>query len=150
DDATTWQEFGRQIAHRGLMQMYPADRQFNHPPLPGLWATLVYRITHGDADVPDVKQQRKLGLTFPFVFKSIDFVADVIVCFLLWKILRPRYGPGFAALSVVLFAWCIDSILMTSHHGNDDPVYAMLCLLAVYLIEDRGHDFWGGVALGAA
>jgi hypothetical protein len=110
----------------------------------------VYRLTHEHGSAPAPPGERKLGITFPFVFKQIDLLADVIVCWLLWKLLRPRFGPTVAAGAAVLYAWSLNSILTTAHHCNTDPVYAMFCLLAVYLIEDRQRDFWGGVALAAA
>ncbi len=149
-DATQFQEFGKKVAQHGIMHLYRVDVMYNHPPALGYFCAFVYRLTHGRLDQPDIKSARHLGLTFPFVFKGINLLADIIVCWLLWKIARPQFGQFVAAATVVLFAWSPDSLLMTGFHGNDDPVYAMLCLLAIYLIEDRGRDFWGGVALAAA
>jgi hypothetical protein len=149
-DATQFQEFGRQVALHGIMHLYRTDVMYNHPPALGYVCDIAYRMTHSRLDLPDAKVARQLGMTFPFVFKQINVIADVITCWLLWKILRPRVGANWAAAAVVLFAWSPTSIVMTGYQGNDDPVYAMLCLLAVYLIEDHGRDFWGGVALAAA
>jgi hypothetical protein len=149
NDATIWEKLGWEIANVGLLKTYPIDRDFNHPPLPGCWAGIAYRLTHERGSAPAPPNERKPGLTFPFVFKQINLLADVVVCWLLWKILRPRFGSTVAAGAAVLYAWSLDSILMTAHHCNTDPVYAMFCLLAVYLIEDRRRDFWGGVALAA-
>ena len=149
-DATQFQEFGRQVAQHGILQLYRVDPSYNHPPALGYVCAIVYRITHDRLDLPDVKAEHRLGLTFPFVFKQINVIADLVACWLIWRIVRPRWGTRWAAIAMVLFAWSPVSIIQTGYHGNDDEVYATLCLLAVYLIEDRGRDFWGGVALAAA
>ena len=151
-DATQFQEFGRTVARfsTGIIYLYRVDGMYNHPPALGYVCAAVFRLTHASLDEPDVKSQRRPGMTFPFVFKQTDLMADVITCWLLWKILNPRFGAKWATLAMVLFAWSPTSILLTGYQCNDDPVYAMLCLLAVYLIEDRGRDFWGGLALAAA
>jgi hypothetical protein len=149
-DATQFQEFGRQVAMHGIVNLYRIDPMYNHPPALGCVCAIVYRITHDRLDQPDTKSAHHVGWTFPFVFKQLNIVSDLIACGLIWKVLRPRAGPGGAALATVLFAWSPLSVVQTGYHGNDDHVYAMLCLLAVYLIEDRAKDFWGGVALAAA
>jgi hypothetical protein len=55
-----------------------------------------------------------------------------------------------AATVVAAYAWCPLAILLGAHHGNFDPLYAMLCLLAVYVIDHRRAWFVGGLILGAA
>ena len=41
-------------------------------------------------------------------------------------------------------------ILVSGYHGNTDAVYAMLSLLAVYLLQDRNRPLLAGLALGLA
>ena len=149
NDATTWQLFGKNILDHGILWLYHNNRDFNHPPLPGYFAAGVYWVTHLGANPPDLNA-RYMGFSFPFVFKMFDVAADALTCRLLWKILLPRRGAIFAAGAACLFAWSPDSILLTGHHCNTDPIYVMLCLLCVYLVEDRGRDFLGGLALAAA
>ena len=146
NDASTWQDFGRHIAERGILWVYHNNKDFNHPPLPGYWGDFVYRMTGPVVPI----DARHLGFTFPFLFKLPDILADAVTCWLLWKILSPRRGATFAVTCAALFALSPNSILLTSHHCNTDPIYIMLILLTLWLIEDRGRDFWGGLALAAA
>jgi hypothetical protein len=149
-DATQFQEFGRQVALHGIVNLYRIDPMYNHPPALGCVCAVVYRMTHDRLDQPDSKALHHVGWTFPFVFKQLNIISDLIACWLIWKVLRPRAGPSYAALAAVLFAWSPLAIVQSGYHGNDDAVYAMLCLLSIYLIADRQRDFWGGVALAAA
>ena len=49
-----------------------------------------------------------------------------------------------------VYAWSPLAILLSAHHGNHDPVYAMLALLAVYLIDRHNAWLLAGLVLGAA
>src|SRR5436190_14595833 len=71
NDATTWEERGWRIVNLGLLQTYSIDRDFNHPPLPAYWSAVAYRLTHHPGSAPEPPNDRKLGITFPFVFKQI-------------------------------------------------------------------------------
>ena len=144
NDATTWQIFGRNILNHGILWLYHNNKDFNHPPIPGYVAAGIYWVTTG-ANPPDIGA-RYIGFSFPFVFKMFDVAADAVTCLLLWKILQLRQGIRFASIAVCLFAWSPCSILLTGHHCNTDPIYVMLCLLCVWLVEDRGFDFLGGLA----
>ena len=72
NDATTWEERGWRIVNFGLLRTYAIDRDFNHPPLPGYWSAIAYRLTHQPGAAPAPPSDRRLGITFPFVFKQID------------------------------------------------------------------------------
>lgn len=142
-DATIWQGYGRHAARDGVLHLFEHEPNFNHPPLMGYFCQFVYRATH-IGDQPDDPAARRLGITFPFVFKLFDIAADAVTCWLLWRMFRP------SMTAAALFAWSPVSLLITGHHCNTDPIYSMLCLLSVYLIENRGRDFAGGIALAAA
>jgi hypothetical protein len=76
--------------------------------------------------------------------------ADAVTCWLLWKTWKRRSSALTAAATAAAFSWNLDALLVSAYHCNSDPVYAMLALLAVYLVEDRRAFFVGGLALGAA
>jgi len=133
-DVDVWLSFGRQISERGVIALYHADPSFNHPPLMGCFAAFALWLSRG-MEVP-----------FPLLFKIPSILADAMTCALLWKIGLPRVGPWIAAI----FAWDLNSILVSAHHCNTDSIYVMLCLASVYLIESRGAHLLGGLLLGAA
>src|SRR5689334_21702884 len=138
NDTTTWFDFGDSIAHHGLLQIYATDGNYNHPPLPGVWAAVSYRLAR--AVQPDLKRVPDGAYRFPwfaFVFKLAPIAADAACCWLLWIIVRRRASLTGAAAAAALYAWNPVSIMVSAHHCNTDPIYATLCLAAVYLIQDR-------------
>src|SRR5262249_50684086 len=77
--------------------------------------------------------------------------SDAIACALVYRISLDRtQSRDRAMLIAAAFAWCPISILLSSHHGNFDPLYAMLSLAALYIIDRHGRWFLGGLLLGAA
>lgn len=138
-DAKIWESFARGIHDDGLLKLYAERHQFNHPPIPGLWAAGALRISGWT------------GLRFQFVFKLPMIAADALACWLLWRAWRERgASPVFAMGVATLFAWNLDSILIAGHHCNTDPIYAMLALASVYLAQARRAHFASGLALAAA
>jgi hypothetical protein len=137
-DAIHWRQFAEQISANGIVETYRANPHFNHPPIPGWWASIGLAISNATS------------LRFAFVFKLPMLASDAIVCVLLWKITRKRGSATFAAAIVAAYAWNLDALLLSAYHCNTDSIYAMLALLAVYLVEERRAHVLGGLALGAA
>src|SRR5438552_10187970 len=126
-DVLNWGRVGALTADEGLLRAYN-DFDCNQPPGQPLWAALSYRLS------------RATGGRFELFFKAPLVVCDALVLVLLWRVLAPRRGATAAALAVALYAWSPVSILITAHHGNLDPLYAALGLLAVYLIAEQRRD----------
>src|SRR5581483_694239 len=148
-DTSLFRKYSREISEHGLLWEYHFDKGFNHPPLPGYYIELIYRLT--EHTTSDDRSLRQMGFrTFPFVFKMPDVAADAIICWLLYKILLPRRGARFAAIAAVCYAWSPVSILITGHECNTDPIYILLMLLSLWLIEDRAMDFTAGLVMAAA
>ena len=144
NDAVTFFGFAEEIARIGVIETYRTHLLFNHPPAIGIWAAAALRIARG------LPQPFGLLPAFCFIFKIPAIAADALAAWLLWKRWRPELGPARAAVVAALFAWSLDAILVSAFHCNTDSIYASLCLLAVYLMEDRRLPFWAGVALAAA
>jgi hypothetical protein len=142
NDAAGWRTFGDEIRHLGLLGTYRHDIDFNHPPLPGYWAAAASILAGRDDFFADS--------VFTTVFKLPAILADGLGIYLLWRIWRPRLGNAKAMFVAALFACSLDAILVSAYHCNTDSILVALCLLAVYLMENRGWHFWGGFALGAA
>ena len=143
NDAAAWHRFGEEVSRFGLLRTYQIDPDFNHPPLPAYWAAAAVRIVGPGDNLGDI-------WIFSIVFKLPAILADCAGIYLLWWIWRRRIEPAGAWVVAALFALSLDAILVSGYHCNTDPVFVSLCLLAVYLMEDRGRPFWGGFALGAA
>jgi hypothetical protein len=152
NDITTWFDFGHSIADHGLLQIYSSDPAYNHPPIPGIWSGIAYRLAR--VMQPDLARVPPRGTyqfpSFAFIFKLAPIAADAVCCWLLWRIARARWGARHAVAAVTLYALNPVAILVSAHHGNTDSIYAMLCLAAVYFMQDRSAFFLAGLTLGAA
>lgn len=138
-DIGIMQYIARSIQSEGLFELYRRDAGHNHTPLASLACVVVRWISDATR------------LPFPFVFKQPLIISDCVVCVLLWKSWLHRTGNRMrAAIVVAAYACCPIAILLSAHHGNFDPIYAMLCLLAAYVIDRHRAWFLGGLVLGAA
>jgi hypothetical protein len=134
NDLVYWEQFGETIRDLGLLECYRTIKYFNHPPLMGIWAMVVY-----DAS-------RTYHLAFAPLFKILPLAADIGTAVLLARHWQAR---GRATLAVAIFALSPTAILLSAYHGNTDSLAACLCLWAG-LLFDRGALFRSGLALGAA
>lgn len=138
NDIFAWAGFGTWIRQHGLIPLYAHDPLFNHPPLAGYlgaflsWASSL------------------TSIRFSIVFKIPVIAAEFASAALLWRIWDRRAGRSSAALALLVFGLGLDGILVSGYHGNTDCIYAFFCLYSAYLVEERGADFSGGLALGAA
>ena len=137
-DTLSFNRFAWNIDRDGLLETYHNDPEFNHPPIPAYWAWVAMRAT------------RPSAFAFAFLLRVPMILADTASAWLLWRIWRSRAGSLRGLAVAALYVWCPAAMLVSGYHGNTDPIYAFLCLVCVYLIEDRGRPFWGGLALAAA
>ena len=156
NDAISFWNFSHHITNRGLLTAYRENPEFNHPPIAGYWSTVALQaavLIGGEPEVID----RATGMLdvsvivyFCFVFKLPGMLADVLVCWLLYKIWSERQGTKAGLRAATVFAWALAPILVSGYHGNNDTIYAALSLLAVYLLQSKQRPFLAGLALGAA
>jgi hypothetical protein len=140
-DMLSFMRFAFSIDRVGLLNTYRIDSEFNHPPLPAYWAWLALRLTG------------RSPYAAAFVFRLAPILADAGSTWLLWSIARrkPRKSDYAHPLRLAaLFAWCPVAILISAYHGNTDSIYAFLCLLSVYFLEESNGPFLAGLALAAA
>jgi Glycosyltransferase family 87 len=138
NDISTWEFFARTADEYGVIWMYKNVAGWNHPPLTGYLAALLWHVSQW------------LGLSFSFVFKTLPIAADALSMVLLWKIWSKRSSQKMAALAVLLFACSINAILVSSYHGNTDSLVGALILLACFAIEYCGCAASAGFALALA
>jgi hypothetical protein len=150
NDALTFAEFGKDVRLFGLFGAYANNPYLNHPPLVALWAAAVVRMTGAPVLPYLVAFTIKADWAFAFVFRLPVIAADALACGLLYARWRGRLGRPRAAALAAAFAWAPGAFLVSAYHANTDPLYSALCLLAVWLLEERGAFVWGGLALGAA
>lgn len=144
NDARLFWTFASEIQQFGIVPVYGLDGLFNHPPLVGAWIKLASWMAG--------RIQDPLGEfhAFTFIFKLPAIASDGLAVFLIWRIWRPKLGEERAASIAAAAACSLCGILISSFHCNTDPIYAALCLAAVYFLEERRAFFPGGLALAGA
>lgn len=136
NDMLTWGDFAGYINAHGLWRTYRDLHEFNHPPLMGLLAAGLMKLSVW------------LHVPFRISWKLPPLVADVCALRLLWGHFKPQ-GKLWAAAAVALFSINPVSISVTAFHGNTDSVCAVLCLVAA-LLHRRDRLFFAGLALAGA
>jgi hypothetical protein len=139
DDVHYWTEFAEGVSRFGPVGIYghPFFSVYNHPPLIG-WMLAAF---NGLVD---------LGMRLSFLMRVPASVADLGTAVLLFEILRTRATARAAATAAVLFAVSPLMVFVSGFHGNTDPFFVLVSLLAVYLVAVRGQHVGGGIAFGLA
>jgi hypothetical protein len=124
-DITSWIEFGQYVSTKDIFSIYEMIPLYNHPPLMSLWLRLLMWLT---ADHPSY---------IPQVFRMVPICADVGSAMILWKISHAYFPYGSAVLRATIAAASPILILVSGFHGNTDPIFGFLILLAGYLLAVR-------------
>jgi hypothetical protein len=143
NDAAAWLRFGNEINQNGLLKTYTIDVDFNHPPIPGYWAAICATVAGSD-DSPWHDS------IFTILFKLAPIVGDCLAIYLLYLIWRRKRDKTFALFIAAMFALSLDAIAVSGFHCNTDSLLIALCLLCLYLLQDRSRPLLAGIALAAA
>jgi hypothetical protein len=121
-----------------MFSIYENIPLYNHPPLVSLWLKLLMALIGGRTNL------------FPQMFRMLPILADLGSAILIWKITR-LYFPAGSALARSLLATLSPILVMVSgFHGNTDPVFGFLILLAAYLLAVRRNLFASAIVLALA
>ena len=134
-DVICFREFGHYISDHDVIAIYRWTPMFNHTPLVGTMASLIYDLTSSRIE------------WFPFCIRLPGIIADFAsVLALLW--LRRRAAlPSWWALG--LFAASPVALMISGFHGNVDPILALMLLLTA-LACVAGEPALCGLFLGLA
>ena len=143
NDAAAWLRFGDEINRQGLLATYQSDRDFNHPPIPGYWAALCAKLA-GDTE------SLFHDSAFTILFKLAPILGDCLAIYLLFLIWRNKRDTTFALFVSAMFALSLDALVVAGYHCNTDPLLISLCLLSLFLLQDRSKSLLAGLALAAA
>lgn len=138
NDIRTWLRFAQEVQRFGLGGTYRLDLLFNHPPLMGLLA----RDTWNAA--------QKHGWSFAHVFKLYGLFAELGTALLLTHIWRRRGRHDRAAYAFAGYSCGLCGVLISGYHGNTDPVYWLLVLGGVYMLQDGRAPFLAGLLIAAS
>jgi len=111
---------------------------FNHPPF-------MARVLEAWAFLGQLS-----GLPMRFWLRLSCAIADAGSVALLARILRRHLGEARARPALLWFALSPIAVLVSGFHGNTDPIWLFLALLAIDLLEERRPVWLVGAAVGAA
>jgi len=140
NDIGHWTDFVNGVASRGPVGVYGIhfERSFyNHPPVIGYLLELVNFGRHH-------------GFSIQFTIRSLASLSDVGSTLLVFEILRRRRSLSEASWAAGLVALSPILIIISGFHGNTDPIFVLLTLLALYLLADRDRPLAGGLSMGIA
>ena len=135
-DMVLFYNFGKGVEQYGLTEIYRMDEKFNHTPLTGGFAWLLWRIAGDDK------------MQFAFMLRLASIIADVAVvgALLRW---RAKLGNLPAWWALILFAASPVSLMISGFHGNVDPIMVALLFLAT-VAAANGRPVLCGVLFGLA
>ena len=135
-DMVLFYNFGKGVEQYGLTEIYRMDAKFNHTPLTGGFAWLLWRIAGDDK------------MQFAFMLRLASIIADVAVvgALLRW---RAKLGNLPAWWALILFAASPVSLMISGFHGNVDPIMVALLFLAT-VAAANGRPVLCGVLFGLA
>lgn len=140
DDVRYWSQFLGGVEEHGPIGIYGTEgyeAPYNHPPLAG-WMLL------GMAKLAD------LGLSVPFLVRVPAILADLGTALMIFLLLRHGHSDRAAAVTACLFSISPVLFVISGFHGNTDPVFVLLVLVASHALVLRSNGFVAGVSIALA
>ncbi len=133
NDIGHWKYFADMIEKFGtfkIYQIHSLSMTYNHPPLMS-WVLKVINFISAKND-----------LDFPFVFRLMPILADYASIFVIWKLLTQSTIKTRVLICVICSVNPIN-FLISGFHGNTDPIFIFLILLAIYFTQNNNPIFAG-------
>lgn len=140
DDILHWVYFVDAVRRHGPVGIYAASvpySYYNHPPLMGYVLVGVDVLRH-------------IGIPVAFTIRAMSSVASAVAAFVVYALVRRLRGERQAVITGVLLAFSPVLFTISGFHGNTDPIFSMLVLLAAYLLAVRERAGWAGVVIALA
>ena len=140
-DVVLYYNFGKGIAHEGVVNTYLHNRMFNHPPLLGNYLGFAYEAAGGSETALANHQ------LFAFYHRVPGILADFLVVLLLLWVRRRTGRPPWWAIAVL--AASPISFMISGYHGNYDPLIPLGLIITVLACIQR-RALLAGVLLAVA
>jgi len=140
NDIRHWGDFVSAVRQDGPVGIYHhkfASSFYNHPPLMGyvLW------FTNG---------LQNIGIPYRFTIRALSSFADVGSGLLMFGLLRNRRPVLEATGAAILVVVSPLLFVVSGFHGNTDPDFVFLTLLALYLLVERKVSGLAGAVMALA
>ena len=139
NDVYYWTVYSKYIYTKGSFTIYRDIDIYNHPPLISAWLWLMERINGPSHD-----------RYFPQLVRAPVILADLGSTMLVWILAQTRFDRPRAVMVSCIFALSPILIMVSGFHGNTDPVFMFLILLALYGMIVKDSWLWAAITLGLA
>ncbi|WP_325599866.1 glycosyltransferase 87 family protein [Nocardioides sp.] len=139
NDIIYWTQFAAGVEAFGPIGIYGNvfEAPYNHPPLAGWWLLLL-------------NAGQDLGLSFALLIRIPAIVADVLTCWLVFRLLSERTSLRVAGAAAAGLVWSPVLVVVSGFHGNTDPVFVALTISSFYLLTRKDRPLLAGLCLGLA
>jgi hypothetical protein len=138
NDITSWMEYAEYVSTRDIFSIYEAIPIYNHPPLMSIWLEFLMWVIG-----------ENVGL-FPQIFRTAPILADLGSAFLIWRITSIYFSRGDAWRRTLLAVLSPILMMVSGFHGNTDPIFGSLILLAGYVLAVRRRIVVSALVLALA
>jgi 4-amino-4-deoxy-L-arabinose transferase-like glycosyltransferase len=138
NDVRYWNTFMDYIVAHGSVTIYRDIWYYNHPPLmSGLLRVLSPLVPHAPNG-------------FPFLIRLPAIVADVVSTIVVFRLIRHAWDERRALICAAGVALSPILVMVSGFHGNSDPVFMCLVLLAADRLLIGKSPIVAGLCLGLA
>lgn len=139
NDVVYWTQFAAGVEKFGPIGVYGEifEAPYNHPPLAGWWLVLL-------------NAGQSLGLDLPLLIRLPAILADVLACWLVFRLLSERTTQVVAGVAAAGLVWSPVLLVISGFHGNTDPLFVALTIASFFLLTRSGRPLAAGVLLGLA
>ena len=138
NDVTYWQVFMDYIVRNDSVSIYRDIRYYNHPPMVSGLLALLHIVTS------------RAPKTLPFLVRLPSICADVVSALMVFRLVRFAWDERRGLICAVGVALSPILILVSGFHGNSDPVFTALILVAAERLIIGRSPIVSGLLLGLA
>jgi hypothetical protein len=136
NDVLAWDKFMTTIVATDWVRVYHLVPEYNHPPLMSLYLKLIHPWL---GTVPN-------GLSMLIRLPAI--LADIGTAFLMVRLAQEFYDNELAGRAAAIVSLTPLLVLVSGYHGNTDPLFVFLFLLAAERVLIGDWRFRAGLILG--
>jgi hypothetical protein len=93
---------------------------------------------------------RNIGVPVHFSIRVLSSLADVVAALVVYEMVQRRRGHRQGVAAGIVVAASPVLFMISSFHGNTDPIFSMLILLSLYLLVEKDRPLWAGAVIALA
>lgn len=138
NDVKYWGWFMHYVGTRDILSIYQEVEFYNHPPVMSVYLIILHKLLGDNSS------------WFPFVLRLPAIISDVITTLLVYTLAQRFFSEKRAVASALVVALSPVLIQISGFHGNTDPVFTCIVLLAAYTLLVTKRAITAGFLFGCA